>query len=77
MRSKYNLEVLPEITMLWKALSLSNFAVGEMLIESGLACIDNQMVRSGDTCLIKALKCNVSGKDESCINNEKDRDDLI
>ena len=40
-RSYYDTEILPEITMLWKAMQLSNFAVGQMLIDSGLCSIDN------------------------------------
>lgn len=47
--------------MLWKAMQLSNFAVGQMLIDSGLASIDNQMKRSGETCLHKILKVDVKG----------------
>ena len=76
-REFYDREVLPEINLLWKALQLSNFSVALMLIDSGLASIDHQMVRSGETCLIKALKVDTATSDDACINNEKDRDDII
>ena len=35
------------------------------------------MKRSGDTCLIKALKVDVSATQDACINNEVDRNDVI
>ena len=35
------------------------------------------MLKSGDTCLLKALKEEVISETSICINNEKDREEII
>jgi len=57
--NEYNREIEPESNILWKALSLVNFEVATLLLDNGMASINYQMMESGETCLIKALKSKV------------------
>jgi len=54
--NEYNREIEPESNILWKALSLVNFEVATLLLDNGMVSINYQMMESGETCLIKALK---------------------
>lgn len=77
LRSLYNAEIYPEVTILWKTLQLANYPVATLLLDNGLGSVDHQMLKSGDTCLLKALKEDVTAESAVCLNNEKDREEII
>jgi len=63
--------------MLWKTMQLANYPVASLLLDHGLGAVDHQMFESGETCLIKALKEDVKKDDSVCVNNEKDREEIL
>lgn len=77
LRSQYNIEHEPEITILWKTMQLANYPVASLLLDYGLGTVDYQMKESGETCLLKALKDDIISEASVCINNEVDREEII
>lgn len=77
LRTLYNKEIIPEVTLLWKALTLSAYPIASLILDSGIASVDNQMLKSGDTCLLKAIKEDVGTDSSACMNNERDREYII
>lgn len=77
LRGLYDSEITPEMTILWKCMQLANFTTASLLLDNGLGSVDAQMLETGDTCLIKAIKEDVGTEASSCVNNEKDREEII
>lgn len=65
------------MTLLWKAMTLSAYPFASLMLDNGIASVDHQMLKTGDTCLLKAIKEDVVADSAVCLNNEKDREYII
>ena len=41
LRSLYNAEIYPEVTILWKTMQLANYPVATLLLDNGLGSVDH------------------------------------